>query len=183
MGQNNQYVNINLPSTYIMDGDNNIIERRCSQCKKYKKLSFFVKNNKSAVGVGGICKECKNINSKKIKNTEEYRDYCRKNYKKTKHIGKERRNVNTLVSRFRRAQGVDITVKDYNDLYSGSQKVCEICGKTEEENKERLNLDHCHNTKKIRGFLCGTCNRGLGMFKDDIKLIESAITYLQERNG
>jgi hypothetical protein len=41
-------------------------------------------------------------------------------------------------------------------------------------------IDHCHKTKNIRGILCDTCNKGLGFFKDDINLLNSAIKYLNE---
>lgn len=43
-------------------------------------------------------------------------------------------------------------------------------------------LDHCHITGKIRGFLCSNCNTGLGLFKDNINLLESAIKYLRTHN-
>lgn len=35
-----------------------------------------------------------------------------------------------------------------------------------------------NNSKKVRGLLCQQCNTGLGMFKDNIKYLESAIDYL-----
>ena len=31
-----------------------------------------------------------------------------------------------------------------------------------------INIDHCHDSGKIRGLLCHQCNSGLGMFKDNI---------------
>ena len=39
-------------------------------------------------------------------------------------------------------------------------------------------LDHCHDSDKIRGVLCGPCNLGLGFFRDDIERLKSAIEYL-----
>jgi hypothetical protein len=50
---------------------------------------------------------------------------------------------------------------------------CVICGAN-----EKLVIDHDHNTGKIRGLLCGHCNRGLGHFRDDPTLLEFAAQYL-----
>lgn len=36
-------------------------------------------------------------------------------------------------------------------------------------------------TEKPRGWLCHYCNKGLGMFKDDIRRLELAIAYLRSR--
>jgi hypothetical protein len=52
---------------------------------------------------------------------------------------------------------------------------CEICGDTTKE----LVVDHCHTTGEMRGFLCGTCNVGIGMFRDDPERLTYAIKYLE----
>lgn len=44
--------------------------------------------------------------------------------------------------------------------------------------KENAHLDHDHETNKVRGLLCSTCNIGLGLFRDNIKNLKSAIEYL-----
>lgn len=49
---------------------------------------------------------------------------------------------------------------------------CRICGDV------ATDIDHCHNTKRVRGALCSSCNLGLGKFKDSITLLKSAICYL-----
>ena len=53
---------------------------------------------------------------------------------------------------------------------------CDICGKE----LEKKCIDHCHETKKIRGVLCNNCNTALGLFKDDPVRIENAIRYLEQ---
>ena len=45
--------------------------------------------------------------------------------------------------------------------------------------KSTLNVDHCHETGKIRGLLCHNCNRALGLFKDNVEFLERAILYLK----
>lgn len=37
-----------------------------------------------------------------------------------------------------------------------------------------------HSTGKVRGLLCITCNHGLGSFKDDIGLMETAMAYIEK---
>jgi Zn ribbon nucleic-acid-binding protein len=53
-------------------------------------------------------------------------------------------------------------------------KVCAICSRV-----DKLVIDHDHATGKIRGVLCGWCNRGIGSLGDDIGRLESAIVYLR----
>ena len=51
---------------------------------------------------------------------------------------------------------------------------CEICG----THTERLCLDHDHSTHELRGFLCASCNKGIGMLKEDPAILAQAIEYL-----
>ena len=53
---------------------------------------------------------------------------------------------------------------------------CAICGCE----ARRLAVDHCHRTNAVRGMLCTHCNWGLGYFRDDKKLLERAIRYLDD---
>ena len=39
-------------------------------------------------------------------------------------------------------------------------------------------LDHIHNTEEFRGYICGRCNVALGIFKDDLNILKSALEYL-----
>ncbi|MBQ8251507.1 MAG: Hpy99I family type II restriction endonuclease [Alphaproteobacteria bacterium] len=58
---------------------------------------------------------------------------------------------------------------------------CPICRKkTIPGLTSKVVLDHDHKTGKGRAWICDSCNTGLGRFKDDIELLESAIQYLKK---
>ena len=59
---------------------------------------------------------------------------------------------------------------------------CPICGKVSIPFvTANLVIDHNHKTGKARGYLCDSCNTGLGRFKDDIATIEKAVEYLKQK--
>lgn len=61
----------------------------------------------------------------------------------------------------------------------GSLFQCPICKKYSiSEVNARLVLDHDHTTGKVRGYLCDSCNTGLGRFKNGTDLLNEAIEYV-----
>ena len=79
-----------------------------------------------------------------------------------------------------------ITLDQYKEMLKEQNGVCAICGKKETEidnrtNKKRnLAVDHDHKSEKIRGLLCGKCNKMLGLVNDNINILLSAINYLNK---
>ena len=69
-----------------------------------------------------------------------------------------------------------LTPEEYQALKDASGNTCYICGAS--PGARELDIDHCHTTGKVRGLLCPTCNKGLGLFNDNIALLESTIKYL-----
>ena len=55
---------------------------------------------------------------------------------------------------------------------------CLICSQSFKNNKD-CHVDHCHKTNKLRGLLCGNCNKGLGFFKDSPLFLRQAASYLE----
>ena len=80
-----------------------------------------------------------------------------------------------------------ITREEYIQLLLKQKGVCAICFLPETIIDKRTNefrklaVDHCHTTGKVRGLLCSHCNHGIGKFKDNTKLLKSAIYYLEEK--
>jgi len=57
---------------------------------------------------------------------------------------------------------------------------CPICGKrTIAGITSKVVLDHNHRTGVVRGWVCDSCNTGIGRFKDDVELIKRAIKFLE----
>lgn len=119
----------------------------------------------------------------KIRNARPERKLTRKKYKQTE-AGKRsnlkyrrKPNVKLRYENYRLKVRYGITRKEYWELVAKQKGVCAICGKSD---GKKLHVDHCHKTKKIRGLLCGSCNRALGLLKDDTRLLLQAIKYLKK---
>ncbi len=65
---------------------------------------------------------------------------------------------------------LDITNQELENFRQNHSNRCDICGKYETANTRpdaknipnKLCVDHNHNTKQFRGFICVQCNRNMG---------------------
>ena len=85
-------------------------------------------------------------------------------------------------SKLKKAYG--ITLDQYNEMLSKQDGKCMICLSDNNgfynKKPKAFAVDHCHTTGKIRGLLCGDCNTGIGLLKDNIDLLNNAIKYLNK---
>ncbi len=70
-----------------------------------------------------------------------------------------------------------LTREEYEELRNKQDSKCAICSNTFISDT-KTHVDHCHSTGKVRGLLCGPCNQALGLFKEDLTLLEKASLYL-----
>lgn len=56
-------------------------------------------------------------------------------------------------------------------------KACDCCGRKDKS----LGLDHCSITNTFRGWICGNCNRGMGLLGDDVDGVNLALKYLKKK--
>lgn len=101
-------------------------------------------------------------------NTGHRRDYGRKyraaNVEKLREKERKRQLVNP--GRRREQAGLPVETRPKPEL-------CEMgCGRSVRD------MDHCHRTGVFRGWLCGRCNRGLGLLGDTHEALERAAAYL-----
>ena len=76
-----------------------------------------------------------------------------------------------------------ITEDEYNLMAAEQDGSCAACGQvpTGKRWASRLHVDHDHNTKEVRGLLCGPCNRALGYIEHPMRPLWDA--YLERMSG
>ncbi len=81
-----------------------------------------------------------------------------------------------------------MTLDEFYAYWDAGRGQCFICGKSMQmplpkqgQGLDVVAVDHDHITGKIRGLLCNACNKGLGLFKDDIDLLNKAAKYLENK--
>ena len=124
--------------------------KTCTKCGETKpeKEGFY----KTKYGYHGSCKEC----------------FKKKADESRKRLGKDHILNRDLVWRY------GITLEEYKSY----PQECNICGSKEEGRGYKMNVDHDHQTGKVRGLLCNSCNRGLGMLGESNLL--AAIHYINQ---
>lgn len=78
-----------------------------------------------------------------------------------------------------------ITESRYREMKEEQGDRCALCGgegfiMNSKRHKERLCVDHDHETGKVRGLLCHNCNRALGLLQDKPELMRKAANYVEK---
>jgi hypothetical protein len=130
-------------------------DRACNECGETKALEDFPKDKRGAAGRKRVCKSC----------TASYvKDWASKN--------NDRVRSNQRAAFVRRKYG-EAGVAVLNRILAG--EACEVCG----EVRERMAIDHCHTTGKVRGLLCSNCNTALGLTGENVDRLRTLIKYLE----
>ena len=140
------------------------MSRICKHCGVEKPKSEFHKRSGYKDGIRPFCKECRRI-------------YEVKSYHKHKHKRPYDYKYHKD-SKLRRAYG--ISYAEYEKMLNAQNGGCAICGTTKTGKRKAFHVDHCHDTGRVRGLLCGNCNSGIGNLRDDVGLLQRAIEYLTE---
>ena len=116
-------------------------------------MRVYLKKMRIRLKTKGICIVCR---KKKVKKGYVFCEVCLVKRRKNKHYNPAPQFI--------------------KDCLRKQKRRCAICRK-----KKKLILDHCHKKNKKRGLLCNNCNVGLGMFKDSVKALKKATTYLSTK--
>lgn len=156
-------------------------------CKKCNTERILLNNGRY------ICPKCsreaslKHYHNNKKPLTPEQKEKKRKSNLKWKHTIRDSGFTNQQITMIKSRYG--LCEKDLVKLVDKQNCKCSICSKelnknrnTEKDKSDDLCIDHNHITGSIRGLLCRDCNLAIGMFKDNIELLNNAIKYLKENH-
>jgi len=157
--------------------------KACSRCGETKSVSEFGKcGRKKKDGTEPLHSWCKGCCSAAYKrhraaNPDKYRAKCRKWSAKQERFGK------ALVASAYAAKAGDYAPcsATRDEIVAAFTGRCEVCGVPEIEMNKKLCMDHDHSTGEFRGWLCGHCNRALGLLGDSEDLLVNALHYLMAR--
>jgi hypothetical protein len=149
--------------------------KTCNKCGQTKPVSEYSRKSASKDGYQPSCKVCcaaaHLVWSRQ--NPDKVREYAQR--QKAKDPVKFKKKQNRAMLKHRRG----ITLEDKTAMLTSQGGGCAICGDPLDAESRYSHVDHSHSTGKIRGILCGECNRGLGAFRDNAESLESAISYLE----
>jgi hypothetical protein len=138
--------------------------KKCTTCSQTKPVAEF---GTQRGRLRHHCKVCKN---------KESREWYEQNKERKKELSKNYRDIKKNQDL---KKSYKITLDDYNKMLVEQNHSCKICFSHQDKLKRRLCVDHDHTTGKVRGLLCDTCNRSLGLLKDNIEVMKRAVTYLE----
>lgn len=147
---------------------------RWCQIKKPQELSQFVDVNGKATKMCLHCRE--------RRKGYEITKYRKAGIEPKQYGGYSRGPIEGLTPQYaqirRREENAQLLV---DQEYKCAICSCDIAGK-DGKGKSKAFLDHCHDSLKARGWLCQSCNTGLGHMQDSPKLLRAGADYLERFN-
>jgi hypothetical protein len=71
-----------------------------------------------------------------------------------------------------------LSVAGFDEMLAAQNNRCALCSTDAPGGKGTFHVDHCHDTGRVRGLLCMSCNVGIGQLKHSPELLQRAIEYL-----
>lgn len=130
------------------------VTKECTKCGQIKSLDDFWTDRTKPSGKHSRCVDC----SKKARKAK----YC-----------PERNRDRGLKYKY----GIDL--ETFSTMLDSQEGLCEICGDPTRSSK-RLCVDHCHTTGEVRGLLCSSCNKALGLLDETPEFAKGLIKYIRK---
>lgn len=87
--------------------------------------------------------------------------------------GIRKKDNRAYVTEKEQARKHGLAIEDVRAMRHAQGDRCAIC-----EEMTQLQVDHDHESGRVRGMLCGSCNRGIGLLKDDPNALRRAARYI-----
>ncbi|MDX3056122.1 endonuclease VII domain-containing protein [Streptomyces sp. NE06-03E] len=172
--------------------------RKCSRCRRALPTESFASNRAMRDGLQAYCREC---SAEYYRQRQEARGRSvrvkvpvPRGHKRCPRCGEVKphdqwernrsaydgwssycrpcRAERNRISYFQRKYG--LSPVELDELIAAQQGVCCICLTAPAEH-----VDHCHETGRVRGVLCFSCNAALGQLKDRPDAVRRAAAYLE----
>jgi hypothetical protein len=138
------------------------ITKKCSKCGKIQAPQKFYKDKSRKDSLSPWCKQCvAAYNAGRPKRPK-------------KHYASSPRQQREY--QLRHMYG--IAGGDYDAMLAAQGGKCAICQTDTPGRYNRFQVDHDHSTGRVRGLLCGNCNRGIGNLRDSPDLLRAASRYI-----
>lgn len=158
--------------------------KKCRKCGIQMLISDFPPDSRAQGGTAANCRKCKEVAHKKWRdrNIEHVRETSRTEARKRSYNQRNPEAHRLAVKKARIKRDYGITYDDLVRMVDEQGNKCAICGTQFSERgwgAAAKQIDHDHETGKVRGILCLKCNRGLGLFEENERRMVAAIAYLK----
>jgi hypothetical protein len=145
-----------------------VLQAPCKQCRKTGRLARYHGNSDA--------EKSKQVGYR-AENRDKLRDWHKRNYtaNKAEILRKQKLYWGRRGWALEIAREYGCSLGRFIQMTSEQDGKCKICSAP----KRRLYVDHCHETKNIRGLLCNRCNMVLGVVRDRKETLRNMIVYLE----
>lgn len=154
----------------------------CAKCKKEKNLQDFrlVKKGEKHYR-HSYCFVCERENAKKYNSSDKWSNWWKSLTLEQQQEYKLKRAKQAQLRKY----GVEHNrlIEILEAQYGGCAACMEPLTLDPNEDvamRNRAAVDHDHETGEVRGLLCGPCNRALGMVKEEKRILQGLIRYLED---
>lgn len=141
----------------------------CRECKVAKSFECYYKAKGNADGFMNTCKPCYIDKGK----TPERKAYLRK------YLEEHSIEIKSYKQEWAYLKRYNLSAKDYHEMLMAQCGMCSVCDRLpievwETAKMQKLYVHHNHDTGKVIGLVCYSCNIGMGHFNDSPELLRRA---------
>lgn len=163
-----------------MSGSRTKFCRRCSQTRPVEHFPirrWETAKGEPRVGRQARCREC-------LKAIRLHERLTSDAYQRRLHdpVNRQHRKRALFQNHLMRTYG--ITLEDWARMLESQQGRCAICERDiRDATLSDVNVDHCHESGKVRGLLCLNCNMAIGLLLDRPETLRRATSYLESHSA